>query len=139
AAGAPAQPADTVTAPHLPAALADRRPVGRCDQPVVDHDALRDVQRADAADGRLDLGDLLRADLPDGQPVGPPALGQAGQAGQLAVPGGDDQLAGLPVRDLVRLRELHHGQPSRGAEPRLQAAWLVVEAGVDDPGVVAAL
>src|SRR5262249_22638676 len=50
----------------------------------------------------------------------------------------DDQLAALRVRHLVALAELVEQMTSFDAEPRLQRAGGIVDAGVDDAAVVGA-
>ena len=68
-----------------------------------------------------------------------PAALQLGQGRQLALVGGDDDLAAALVGDAVLGAEAVHQLAALGAVPRLERAGLVVEPGVNDAAVVPGL
>ena len=74
-----------------------------------------------------------------GNSVGDAALVELREAGNFFGSGGHDQLAALFVGDGVLGAEALHGGASGDAVARLERAGAVVEAGVDDAGVVSGL
>ena len=106
----------------------------------VDRLGLGDVQRAQSRGVRLDLAELLRAQLAQAdEPVGPAAPVQLGQRRQLRRASGDHQLARPHVRDALLVGEGQQRAPPGAAQRRLQRARRVVQPGVDHPGVAPAL
>ena len=111
--------------------------VGGGDRAEVDHAGGRRMQRCEAARRGLDRAHLVGPDAREaGNAVGArPAL-EVVEALQVGGPGRDHELAaalrGDPALVAVRVqrRRAFH------AQPRLQRARLVVEAGVDDAAVV---
>jgi hypothetical protein len=91
------------------------------------------VKGRDAAGVGLDLADLVLVQPPQaGDPVGLAAELELGEAGQLRLVDGDDQLAvALEGQALCRAVLGEESRPL-DAEPRLQRARGVVDAGVDD-------
>jgi hypothetical protein len=73
------------------------------------------------------------------QSVGLATLAQFFQARKFVWTSGDDDFAADFVRDVMFTTELDHGCRSGNAQARLERAGLVVNAGVDDTAVVAAL
>ena len=98
------------------------------------------MQGADAAHVRLDLTQLGRVELH--QPldaVTDPASLQLGEPVELGVVDRDDELAAPLQRDGVLLAERFEQALTLATERRLQRAGGVVEAGMHDSRVVAAL
>ena len=71
--------------------------------------------------------------------VGMAAALQLLQAGKFALMGGDNHLAADLMRNAVLAAEGDHGGGAGDAQLRLQRAGAVIEAGVDNAAVVAAL
>jgi hypothetical protein len=92
----------------------------------------RRQQRADAGEirlHRLRLG--ARQQFQPLDAIGGAAARQRLQPAEFALVGGDDQLAAAPMRDAMRLAIGIEPRPALDAEPRLQAARGVIDAGVD--------
>lgn len=107
---------------------------------VVDDRRLRRVQRAHTGGGRLDLAQPVGVDeARAGHAVGHGAGVQVVEPGRLHLVEDDDHLAALVVGDVVPLHEVLQQTHPAPAQRRLEAARLVVEAGVDDPAVVPGL
>src|SRR5205823_7604384 len=70
--------------------------------------------------------------------VGDAGLKQRFESGDFAAIGGDNELAALFVRHVVRAAELVEERPSFDTEPRLQRAGGIVDARVNDAAVVRA-
>ena len=89
---------------------------------------------------RLVLTQLLRIEPLDPREavLASPAL-ELVEPRELALGHGHDHLAATLVGDPLLRGESEERLPSRGAQPRLARARLVVEAGVDDAAVVAGL
>src|SRR5215207_434622 len=98
------------------------------------------MQRVDADRVRLDRGDLVGADPPQFRNAvcDPPAL-ELVEARQLLGAGGDDQLARPLRRDAPPLAVRVELGGAGDAQPRLQRARRVVDAGVDDAAGMAGL
>ena len=89
---------------------------------------------------RLDFSQLLRSDQAQaGEAVGFSALAQFLQPRQFVSVGSDDDFAAHFVGNSVLAAELDHGRRSGHAKPGLHGSRLVVDAGVNDAAVVAAL
>jgi hypothetical protein len=89
---------------------------------------------------RLDLTQLLGADPPQaGHLVRPPPAVELLEGGQLALLGGDDHLSTPLGADPARLAVLVKRARAFDAEPRLQGAGTVVDAGVDHAARVTGL
>src|ERR1035438_1908458 len=88
----------------------------------------------------LQLSDSVRVDASQtGHPVGPAPAFELVQTCQLGGVGRDDHLPAADARDAALLAVVIHLARSLHAQARLQRAGLVVDAGVDNAGVVAAL
>jgi hypothetical protein len=89
---------------------------------------------------RFPLADPLGADLLDaGDAVGPTALEDPVEGAQVLFRDRDDQLSVDAIRDPLLVAERDQPVAPLPAETRLERPGLVVDAGVDDPAVVAAL
>ena len=131
---------DTAAGEDLPASGAHLIGQGERHAPEVDDARPRRVERAKASHVRLDLPDPLRPDLfqpLDSIRLSPPL--QLGQARQLQLLEGDDELSARLVWDAVLGCEALQLRLPFPAEPGLERARPVIDAGVDDAGVVAAL
>ena len=94
----------------------------------------------DAGGVGLELGELRGAQAAQaGHRVGAAAALELVQARELALVQGDDDLAAALDGDAALLAVVVQARGALDAQARLQRAGLVVDAGVDDPGVVAGL
>src|SRR5207245_4060762 len=107
---------------------------------VVNDAGLRRVQRGDPGGVRLDLAELVRVQPAQARYAvgGSPAL-ELLQPQKLAGVGGDDQLAATLGRDAALVAVVVQLPGALHAQPRLQRAGRVVDALVDDAGVVPGL
>ena len=106
----------------------------------VDDPGVGRVQAGDARAVGLELGDLLGAQAPQARHrVGAAAALELVQARELALVQRDDDLAAALDGDAALLAVGVQARGALDAQPRLQRARLVVDAGVDDAGVVAGL
>jgi len=106
---------------------------------AVDDAGRRRLERRDAGELRLELAGLARlqhAQVRDA--VGARLSVELLQAGDLPRIGGDDQLAAAPVDDAAPLEVGVQRGPARDAQPRLERARGVVDAGVDHLAVARA-
>ncbi len=120
----------------------DSRCVGRRRGPLPDSRRCPSPARGgrEAGGVRLETADLLRSDAAHAlKAVGRSPPLQLVETRQLLGIGGDDQLAAALVGDSLLGAEAVERPCALDAEPRLEGARLVVEAGVDDAAVVAAL
>ena len=107
---------------------------------IVDHRRLGCVQRADADRVGLDLGDLPAVELAEAaNPVRCGATAELREALELRLVDGDDQLPAVIDRDSLLRRVPLHRLLAPDAERCFQRAGRVVDAAVQDPGVVAGL
>src|SRR5262245_19652120 len=98
------------------------------------------MQRSDAAAFRLELGNLRRADpAQTGHAVCLCSGLKVGEPRQLVPGDRHDQLPAALERDRVLLAELVHELGALDAELGLERAWRIVNARVDDAGVMAGL
>ena len=113
---------------------------GAGDGGEIDDSGAGGVQCRHASAFRLDLADLAGVDAAQARDaVGVGALFQVGQPGQFVFADRDDELAAAFDRDLVLLAVLVHELRAGHAQPGLERAGGVVNAGMDDAGVVAGL
>jgi hypothetical protein len=83
---------------------------------------------------------LLRTDHPQtSKAIGLSAPAQFFKTRQLVSVGRNDDFSAHFVRNSVLTAELNHGRRPADAQPSLQGARLVVNAGVDDTAIVSAL
>ena len=106
---------------------------------VVDDAGVEDVQRGDAGDVRLELAQPRRSDQLGAHAVRAAPPLELGQAVAVDLVGRDHDLAGHRVVDPVLPAVLDHREPTGRAHAGLLRAGPVVDAGVDHPGVAAAL
>ena len=106
---------------------------------VVDDPRRLDIQRPHTSDVGLMFAGLLGREQLRRNTVGVRALGERGQAGNLGLVAGHDELAAVVVSDALLTRiGIHRGRPS-DCHPRFEAAGGVIESGVHDAGVAAGL
>src|SRR6185312_15870929 len=103
------------------------------DRSVVDDSGRRDEQGAHASDVRLALLQLAGIEALDLDVIGVRTRVQRVHAGQLAGVGCHEQLAAHVYPYPVVGGEVFGGLRPLPAQPGLEAAWWVVNAGVDDP------
>src|SRR5207302_5118164 len=105
------------------------------------HDpGLGDPQCGEPGDLGLELPQLLPPELPDArEPIRSAAPLQLRQRRELCWTCGDDELAIAPVRDAFVGAEPEQRVPSLTAHPRLEAVGRVIQAGMNDAAVMAAL
>ena len=113
--------------------------VGQHQAVAVDDPGGRRPERSGA--GELGLERLGAGGVPELE-IGDAVLGcfllDAVELGQLVLAGGDDQLAAIAVRDATAAAVVVEPPLALDAEPRLQAAGRVVDAGMDDLAVARA-
>ena len=105
----------------------------------VDHRGGRDVQGGPAGGVRLEIGQTGRPQVVDLDAVGRGPLGQGVEAGLLVGGGGHHHLAAPPPGHAVAVAPVEQLGSPRPAQLGLGRPRPVVEAGVHDSGVVAAL
>ena len=89
---------------------------------------------------RFDVAQAVAIEEGDvGHPVGPGAVMDGAEAFDLCVVGGDDDLAAFVEGDIVFGGEVGQEGDASAAEGSLEAAGFVVEASMDDSGVVTGL
>lgn len=106
---------------------------------VVDDSGRSHAHRLDAADIRLDGAQSCGIELLHLEAVLQPAAIEFVQAGEFVLAGRNDELSTDPCLDALLPTERHHRGIARLAEPGLEAARLVINAGVDHPAVAAGL
>lgn len=97
------------------------------------------MQRLDAGGVWLELGEPARPDELDVHVVGDAPAVELGEAGPLVLADGDDDLAAHLVGDAVLGTELDHPLPPESTQSGLVRPGLVVDAGMDHPGVASGL
>src|SRR5204862_4744430 len=106
----------------------------------VDDPGVGRVQAGDACAVRLELADLLGAQAAQARHlVGAAAALELVEARELALVQGDDDLAAALDGDAALVAVVVQARGALDAQARLERARLVVDAGVDDPGVVPGL
>ena len=128
------------TEAHLPAGGGHLGGQGPGDRGVVGDGRARRVEGRQPDGVRLDLADLLRRE--PAQPRHPVVGGgplEGVEAPHLVGVDGHDELAALDVGDRVLGAEVTQQAATAGAQLGLEAAGLVVDAGVHDAGVVTGL
>ncbi len=107
-------------------------------EPVGVHDAgLGRPERADRGDGRLERVRLRRGEARQRDAVAERGRGDRVEDRQFLGPRGRDELAGLRVGNRVAKAQVVDALPALDAEPRLEAARGIVDAGMDDLAVAA--
>src|SRR5262252_4960142 len=118
---------------HAPALRCDQLRILCAHRRIISNACAWYVDCAQAGTVWLDLAQLLRREHPQAcDTIRQASLIQVIEPRQFLLSCSDDHLSANFVRNLVLAAELNHGRRAFYAETRLQRAWFVVNAGVND-------
>ena len=138
----PALPLDSdhsACGPNDPAKPFDSLPKGLGNNSIVNHSSLLNPKTGEPHDVRFEFDNLVLPHSAEFDAIAKPAVGNRVEYGELSLLDGDNQLPTPTMGNAFLITEaVHHVQP-RAAKLGFQRAWLIVEARVDHPAVMAGL